>query len=154
MLDMIDVSDRTRSGCSIAAVWAIMPPIEAPTRWALSSSSASSRPSVSAAMSDSVYDAELASPRIAARRSGCGAPVMWLDRPASRLSNRITCVPWAASASQNPSGQPSIWVPRPMMSSAGGDSGRPNRSYAMSTPEGPTPWATSTLSSGRPARPC
>ena len=54
VLDMIDVSDRTRSGCSIAIVWAIIPPIDAPTRCALSSPSASSRPTVSAAMSDSV----------------------------------------------------------------------------------------------------
>jgi hypothetical protein len=54
VVDMIDVSDRTRAGCSIAVVWAIIPPIDAPTRCALSSSRASSRPTVSAAMSDSV----------------------------------------------------------------------------------------------------
>jgi len=35
---MIEVSDRTRSECSIATVWAIMPPIDAPTTWALGSS--------------------------------------------------------------------------------------------------------------------
>src|SRR5882757_3944955 len=31
VLDMIDVSDSTRSGCCAARVWAIIPPIEAPT---------------------------------------------------------------------------------------------------------------------------
>ncbi len=53
VLDMIDVSDRTRAGDSIATVWAIMPPIDAPTRCALSSSRWSSSPTVSAAMSES-----------------------------------------------------------------------------------------------------
>jgi hypothetical protein len=43
-----------RPGCSIAIVWAIIPPIEAPTTWAPSSPSASSRPTASAAMSESV----------------------------------------------------------------------------------------------------
>ena len=32
---MIDVSERTRSGWSIAISWAIMPPIDMPTTWAL-----------------------------------------------------------------------------------------------------------------------
>ena len=31
---MIEVSERTSSGCSAASIWAIMPPIEAPTTWA------------------------------------------------------------------------------------------------------------------------
>jgi hypothetical protein len=31
VVDMIDVSDSTRDGCSIAIVWAIIPPIDAPT---------------------------------------------------------------------------------------------------------------------------
>ena len=54
MLDMIEVNDRTRLGCSIAAVWAIIAPIDAPTKCALSRPSASSSPTVSPAMSDSV----------------------------------------------------------------------------------------------------
>ena len=54
VLDMIDTSDSTRSGCSAAIVWAIMPPIEAPTTWAASISRWSSRPAASAAMSASV----------------------------------------------------------------------------------------------------
>ena len=36
VLDMIEASDSTRSGCRAAIVWAIMPPIEAPTMWAAS----------------------------------------------------------------------------------------------------------------------
>ena len=53
VLDMIETIERTRSGCSIAVVWAIIPPIEAPTRWAESMSRWSIRPTVSAAMSRS-----------------------------------------------------------------------------------------------------
>ena len=36
VVDMIDVSVRTRVGCSMAMVWAIIPPIDAPTTWAAS----------------------------------------------------------------------------------------------------------------------
>ena len=43
-----------RSGCSIAIVWAIIPPIEAPTTCAAGISSALSRPAASSAMSSSV----------------------------------------------------------------------------------------------------
>ena len=50
-----DIIDATRSGCSIAIVWAIIPPIDAPTTWARSTPRWSSRPIASAAMSDSVY---------------------------------------------------------------------------------------------------
>ena len=31
VVDIIEVSERTRLGCSIAIVWAIAPPIDAPT---------------------------------------------------------------------------------------------------------------------------
>ena len=48
------VSERTRSGRRAAMVWAIMPPIETPTRWARSISRWSSRPTPSAAISASV----------------------------------------------------------------------------------------------------
>ena len=51
VLDMIDVSDRTRCGCSIAMVCAIMPPIDIPTTCACSIPSASSRPMASLAIS-------------------------------------------------------------------------------------------------------
>ena len=51
VVDMIDVSDSTRSGCSMAIVCTIMPPIDAPTMWARSMPRASSRPIPSAAMS-------------------------------------------------------------------------------------------------------
>ena len=34
VFDMIDVSVRTRPGWCAATVWAIMPPIETPTKWA------------------------------------------------------------------------------------------------------------------------
>ena len=101
---MIEVSERTRRGCSIAATCAIIPPIDAPTRCAPSMPRASIRPTVSAAMSDSVYEADPLRPSIAAATSGRGAPVMWLESPMSRLSNRMTCRPRRASATQNASG--------------------------------------------------
>ena len=49
--DMMDVSDSTRCGYSIAISCAIMPPIDAPTICALAMPSVSIRPIVSAAMS-------------------------------------------------------------------------------------------------------
>ena len=54
VVDMIDVSVCTLSGCRIARVWAIIPPIEAPTTWAAAMPVASSRPAASSAMSSSV----------------------------------------------------------------------------------------------------
>ena len=54
VVDIIEVSDRIRSGYSMATVWAIIPPSDAPARWALARPSASNSPTVSAAMSDSV----------------------------------------------------------------------------------------------------
>ena len=53
---MIDVSDLTRRGWSIAIAWAIIPPIDTPTTWAASMPRWSSRPTASAAMSLIVYD--------------------------------------------------------------------------------------------------
>jgi hypothetical protein len=80
-------------------------PFDAPTRCALSSPSASSSPTVFAAMSDSVHDADDRSPASAAAKSGGGALVMCVDSPASRLSKRITCKPRRASSWQSPSGE-------------------------------------------------
>jgi hypothetical protein len=54
VVENIDVSDRIRSGYSMVIVWATIPPSEAPTMCALSNLSASSSPTLSAAMSDSV----------------------------------------------------------------------------------------------------
>ena len=54
VVDMIEHSDSVRSGKSMAKVWAIIPPIDAPPMWARSMPRASSRPAPSAAMSRSV----------------------------------------------------------------------------------------------------
>ena len=54
---MIDVSERTRSGWSIAIFCTIIPPIDAPTMWADSMPRWSSRLIASAAMSASRYGA-------------------------------------------------------------------------------------------------
>ena len=54
VVDMIEVSERTRCGNEIAISWAIMPPIDAPTRCADLMPSASIRPIVSSAMSRSL----------------------------------------------------------------------------------------------------
>ncbi len=51
VIDMIDTSERAESGCRAASVWAIMPPIEAPTMCAGARSSSRSRPAASFAMS-------------------------------------------------------------------------------------------------------
>ncbi len=55
VIDMIEMSDATRPGCSMATVWAIIPPIDAPITWARGMRRWSSRPTASTAMSDSVY---------------------------------------------------------------------------------------------------
>lgn len=107
--------------------------------------SASSRPTQSAAMSDRVYEAEDRSPATAARTSGTGASGKCVERPTSRLSNRITCTPREVSSAQNPSGQPSICTARPITSSTAGSRGSPKRSYATSIRDGPTPNAFSSL---------
>ena len=52
---MIEVSERTRFGCSTAIVCTIIPPIDTPTTWALSQPRWSIRPKASLAMSLSVY---------------------------------------------------------------------------------------------------
>ena len=54
VLDMIETSDSVRCGYRIAIVWAIMPPIEAPTTCARSIPRWSSTPTLSPAMSASV----------------------------------------------------------------------------------------------------
>ena len=52
---IISVTLFTRSGCSAARCWAIMPPIEAPHTWARCTPSASSTPRASLAMSAMLY---------------------------------------------------------------------------------------------------
>ena len=54
VVDMIEVSERTRCGNEIAISWAIMPPMEAPTRCADLMPSTSISPIVSLAMSSSL----------------------------------------------------------------------------------------------------
>ena len=54
VVDMIEVSERTRCGNEIAISWAIMPPIDTPTRCADLMPSASISPIVSSAMSRSL----------------------------------------------------------------------------------------------------
>ncbi len=91
---MIEVSERRRSGRSIAIVCAIAPPIDAPTTWARSMPSVSSRPNPSAAISLSRYGASTGLPcsaaAIAAPMFGIPAESKLVDRPMSRLSKRIT----------------------------------------------------------------
>ena len=52
--DMMEVNERTLWGCLAVAIWPIMPPMDAPTRWARSSPRASINPMRSCAMSSSV----------------------------------------------------------------------------------------------------
>src|SRR3954449_9108387 len=122
-VDMTEVSERTRSGCSTASSCAIMPPIEAPTTCAEGQPAASRTATASSAMSDSEYGA---APR---RRGGTSRCV---DRPTSRLSKRTTANPRSASSAHRPSGQPTIWAPSPMISSTGSPPGSPSCSQASS----------------------
>src|SRR5437763_2861789 len=94
VVDMIETSERTASGCLAASVWAIMPPIDAPTTWAGARSSSRSRPAASPAMSASVYDAPFLLRRAICPTVGGGAAT-WVERPQSRLSNRTTWNPRA-----------------------------------------------------------
>ena len=55
VFDMIDVRLATRPGCSMAIVWAIMPPIDMPTTWARATPRWSSSPMPSSAMSFNRY---------------------------------------------------------------------------------------------------
>ena len=54
VVDMIEASDRTRSGHRVASSWAIMPPSEIPATWAASTPAASSTATASSAMSSRV----------------------------------------------------------------------------------------------------
>ena len=98
---------RSRCGCSIAIVWTIIPPIDAPTTCARSMPRWSSRPIASAAMSDSVYgtggDRLPASPRPSPPCRSTSAPSSFVDSPQSRLSKRMTKRPVPASSSQKSS---------------------------------------------------
>src|SRR5689334_14284827 len=121
---MIEISVRTRARWRAARIWPIMPPIDAPMMCALASPSASSRPTASAAMSDSRYGASIgrrSSDRTTARPSdGATARSSRDDSPTSRLSNRTTKWPASASARWNGSGQRVSCAPSPMISSTGG----------------------------------
>ena len=135
VLDMIDVMLRTRSGCSIAIVCTIIPPIDTPTTWALSIPSASSNPTASAAMSLSTY-CDAIGRRNRTDLAMCqlvgGGPVNSVDRPLSRLSSRITRNPWSAIRSTNSWGQSVSWPPSPITSNSG--SPEPCCSYSIVIP--------------------
>src|SRR5258705_2195477 len=57
-----------------------------------------------------------------------------VERPASRLSKRITRKPRAASISQNASGHRTICIPSPITSRMTGSLGLPKDSYSSETP--------------------
>ena len=122
VLDMIEVSDRTSSGCSAASTWPIIPPIDAPTMWAGAMSRPSIRAAASSAMSERVYwpgGVRLSSISLV----DGGLFSTWVERPMSRLSKRTTRKPSPASRSQKSSCQAIIWVASPMTSSKGGSAG-------------------------------
>ena len=94
VVDITDVIDSSRSGCSMAMVWTIIPPIDRPITCARSTPQASSTASASRAMSDRRY---------AAPWSSVGAPAKDVESPTSRLSKRITWNPRAANISHHSS---------------------------------------------------
>ena len=138
LVDMIETSESARSGCWAATIWAIMPPIEAPTICALSMPSASSSPTASSAMSLSRYGASTALPLttrpIASGMLGRPQAPKSVDRPMSRLSKRMTKKPCRASPSNNASGQMVSCAPNPMISSRAGSLRLPAVSYSISIP--------------------
>ena len=90
VVDMIEVSVRTRPGCRAATVCAIMPPIETPTRWALV---AVERVEQAGRVGGHVGEVVLLggqAPRAASRRGRGGRKPRCVDEPASRLSKRTT----------------------------------------------------------------
>ena len=86
----------TRRGWPIAIAWAIIPPIDAPTTWAASMPRWSSSPAASSAMSLTCTPAWRACRETRrgdrAAHGGRGASI-FVDRPMSRLSKRITRKP-------------------------------------------------------------
>ena len=130
---MIETSELTFCGLCAASVWAIIPPIEAPITCAGASPSWLSSPAASCAMSASVYWAAVRQRRRICAIEG-GAPDTCVERPLSRLSKRTTCSPRAASSRQKSSGQATICVPSPMISSAVGLDSSPKVSKHRVTP--------------------
>ena len=123
---MIEVSERTRAGCAIAIVCAIIPPIDTPTTWAVSQPRWSIRPKASAAMSSSVYGGRPPRPRkdrTSWRR--VTRPPSRLDRPVSRLSKRTTWNPASASIVHSSGSHQFIGPPSPITSNRGSPSGLP-----------------------------
>ena len=88
---MMLVSERTRAGCSIAIVCAIIPPIDTPTTWARLDPEVVEQPERVAAMSVMEYGARTWAPA-EARTSipRVTRPATLVERPTSRLSKRIT----------------------------------------------------------------
>ena len=64
VVDIMLVIDRTFSGCSIAIIWTIIPPIDAPTMCEAEMPRASSSPTASAAIVDRLYGASTGWPAI------------------------------------------------------------------------------------------
>ena len=124
---MIEVSDSTRSGRSIAIVWAIIPPIEAPTTCAALDAEVVEQPEgVVGHVLEQVGRVRCSQPDERAPHVGHRSVDLASSGPTSRLSNRITWKPRSASCSQNSGSQSISCMPRPMTSSSGGFGGSPN----------------------------
>ena len=89
-----------------------MPPIETPTTCASRYPSASNRPTVSRAMSPRWYWRLSLPPRRIANGLGLGK-LVWVDRPTSRLSNRIARYPRSARLAAISSGQAVLLLSQP-----------------------------------------
>ena len=84
---MMLVSDRTRRGCSMAIVCAIIPPIDTPATWADSRPRWSRSANASAAMSARPYGVRTCRPENARMSMVLlTRPATLVDRPVSRLS--------------------------------------------------------------------
>ena len=88
-MDMIEVRDRTTSGCSAASICPIIPPIDAPTTWAGAIPSSRRSTAESSAMSLSEYCSS-GRCRVSICLMPGGWKSKWVERPMSRLSKRTT----------------------------------------------------------------
>ena len=125
VVDMIETSERTRSGRRIAIVWPIIPPIEAPTTLADVHAEVVHQPEGVVGHVAQQVGARSRGGREHVEREGIPASLRIVEWPMSRLSKRTTRKPRSASIAQNSSSQASICTASPMIRISGSPSGSP-----------------------------
>ena len=129
VVDMIDVSVRTRSGCSMAMSGrSSRPSTRRPRgparRRGRRAGRRRRRPCRSSRYGTSTSSPSRRPGRIDRERRRPARPSILVDRPTSRLSKRTTGSPGRPAARRSSVSQAIIWAPRPMTSRSVGPSGR------------------------------